>query len=123
MAVDYRYERGMVGHWKGYQVYILKKKEYIDNQHNLKDDVVYVIADDGMRMVNRGYVIGYLSKNGSVNECDKVRYCPVPQVETVISVSGEEVELTTNIPEGYFDSFAGEVTEFFKHLNDPIIVE
>ena len=126
MAVDYRYERGTVGHWKSYQVYILEKSEYIDNQYNLKDDVVYVIADDGMRMVNRGYVIGYLSRNGSVNECDMVRYCPVPQVEkrsTVIFTSGEKIELTTNIPEGYFDSFAGEVTEFFKHLNDPITVE
>ena len=130
MAIDYRYERGTVGIWKGYQVYILEKKEYIDNQNNLKNDVVYVIADDGMRMVNKGYVIGYLSKNGSINECDNVRYCPVPQVEerpTVISASGEEtavsIELTTNIPEGYFDRFAGEVTEFFKHLNDPIIVE
>ena len=66
MAVD---ERGTVGHWKSYQVYILEKSEYIDNQHNLKDD----IADDGMRMVNRGYVIGYLSRNGSVNECDIVQ--------------------------------------------------
>ena len=121
MAVDYRYERGTVGNWKGYQVYILEKKEYIDNQYNLKNDVVYVIADDGMRMVNRGYIIGYLSRNGSVNECDMVRYCPVPQVE--ISASGEKVELTTNIPDGYFDKFTGEVTEFFKHLNDPIIVE
>ena len=121
MAIDYRYERGTVGNWKGYQVYILEKKEYIDNQNNLKNDVVYVIADDGMRMVNRGYVIGYLSKNGSINECDKVRYCPVPQVEERPTVSGEEtavsIELTTNIPEGYFDRFAGEVIEFFKHLN------
>ena len=52
-----------------------------------------------------------------------MRYCPVPQVETVISASGEKIELTTNIPEGYFDRFTGEVTEFFKHLPDPIIVE
>lgn len=58
MAID---ERGTVGN----QVYILEKKEYIDNQHNLKNDV---IADDCMRMVNRGYIIGYLSRNGSVNE-------------------------------------------------------
>ena len=126
MAIDYRYERGTVGIWKGYQVYILEKKEYIDNQTNLKDDVVYVIADDGMRMVNRGYTIGYLSRNGSVNECDMVRYCPVPQVKenlAVTSASGEKFELTTNIPEGYFDKFTGEVTEFFKHLPDPIIVE
>ena len=41
MAID---ERGTVGNWKGYQVYILEKKEYIDNQNNLKNDV---IADDG----------------------------------------------------------------------------
>ena len=131
MAIDYRYERGTVGNWKGYQVYILEKSEYIDNQYNLKSDVVYVIADDGMRMVNKGYTIGYLSKSGSVSECDKVRYRPVqqkPQVEERHTVtSGEEtaisIEFTTAIPDGYFDSFAGEVTEFFKHLHDPIIVE
>ena len=127
---DYRYERGLVGNWKGYQVYILEKQEYIDNQYNLKDDVVYVIADDGMRMVNRGYTIGYLSKSGSVNECDKVRYRPVAQKpqkeeEVVTSALGDEVEieLTATIPEGYFDSFAEEVNEFFKHVYDPIIVE
>lgn len=129
---DYRYERGLVGNWKGYQVYILEKSEYVGNQYNLKDDVVYVIADDGMRMVNRGYTIGYLSKSGSVSECDKVRYRPIAQKpqkkETVVtSTSGEEtavsIELTTTIPDGYFDKFTGEVTEFFKHLQDPIIVE
>lgn len=129
---DYRHERGLVGNWKGYQIYILEKSEYMDNQYNLKDDVVYVIADDGMRMVNKGYTIGYLSKSGSVSECDKIRYKPVAQKKekkeeapVVTSTSGEEVEieLTTEIPEGYFANFAGEVTEFFKHLYDPIIVE
>ena len=129
MAVDYRYERGLVGNWKGFQVFILEKDEYLKNQYNLKDGFVYVIADDGMRMVNRGYTIGYLSKSGSVSECDKVRYRPVAQKEekttATTSTSGEEIviELTTTIPDGYFDSFAGEVTEFFKHLHDPIIVD
>ena len=124
---DYRYERGLVGNWKGYQVYILEKSEYVGNQYNLKDDVVYVIADDGMRMVNKGYTIGYLGKTGSVNECDKVRYRPVqqkPQAPSVPSTSGEEtIELTITIPNGYFDRFTGEVTEFFKHLHDPVIIE
>ena len=127
---DYRYERGLVGNWKGYQVYILEKQEYIDSQYHLKDNVVYVIADDGMRMVNRGYTIGYLSKSGSVSECDKVRYRPVvqkPQKEEkseTMPASGETIiELTATIPDGYFDAFAAEVTEFFKHLHDPIIVE
>ena len=129
MATDYRYERGLVGNWKGYQIYILEKNEYMDNQYNLKDNVVYVIADDGMRMVNKGYTIGYLSKTGSVSECDKIRYKPIAQKsqkkEETSVTSGEEavIELTTEIPDGYFDSFAGEVTEFFKHLQDPIIIE
>lgn len=118
MAVDYRYERGWVGDWKSYQVYILEKSEYMDNQYNLKDNIVYVIADDGMRMVNKGYIIGYLSRNGTVNECDKVRYHPVQQKPQT-----SEEEVTIEIPDGYFDSFAVEVTEFFKHLHDPIIVE
>lgn len=129
MAINYRHERGLVGNWKGYQVYILEKSEYIDNQCHLNEDVVYVVADDGMRMVHKGYTIGYLSNSGNVSECDKMRYRPVqqkPQKEKekeVTSTSGEEIKLTTEIPLGYFDNFAGEVTEFFKHLHDPIIVE
>lgn len=127
---DYRYERGLVGNWKGYQVYILEKQEYINNQYNLKDDVVYVIADDGMRMVNRGYTIGYLSKSGSVSECDKVRYKPVTpkekreaaRTEETTSASGE-IDFTIEVSEGYFAQFATEVDEFFKHVHDPIIVE
>ena len=129
MAVDYSQKRGLVGKWKGYQVFVLEQNEYINNQYNLKDDVIYVIADDDMRMVHKGYTIGYLGKDGGIEDCDRVRYRPVPQKpqekeeEVVISAPGEEkekeIELTTTIPEGYFDSFAGEVIEFFKNLQDP----
>ena len=126
---NYRNERGLVGNWKGYQVYILEKSEYVNNQYNLKDDVVYVIADDGMRMVNKGYTIGYLSNSGSVSECDKVRYKPVTQkekreaarTEEATSASGE-IDFTIEVSEGYFAQFATEVDEFFKHVHDPIIV-
>lgn len=125
--MDYRYERGIVGNWKGYQVYIMEKQEYLDNQYHLKDDIVYVIADDGMRMVNRGYTIGYLSKNGGVTECDKVRYRPVAAKEEAPVASGmeEAVEINFDITssEEYFAQFAGEVTKFFEHVHDPIIVE
>ena len=66
-------------------------------------------------MVNKGYTVGYLSKSGSVSECDKTRYRPVQQKPQVIPTSGEEtavsIELTTTIPDGYFDKFTGEVTE------------
>lgn len=78
-------------------------------------------------MLLRMRIIGYLSRSGSVNECDKVRYRPVqqkPQTEEkplVTSTSGEEeekeIKFTITIPN---DSFAGEVT---KHLHDPIIIE
>lgn len=92
---------------------------------------MYVIADDGMRMVNEGYTIGYLNRTGSVSECDRVRYRPVqqkPQAEERPSVTstpgeGEAIELTTIIPDGYFEGFAVEVTEFFKNLHDPVIGE
>ena len=124
--MDYRYERGIVGNWKGYQVYIMEKQEYIDNQYHLKDDIVYVIADDGMRMVNKGYTIGYLGKSGSVTECDKTRYRPVAAKEKEVSAApGMEVEINFDIKssEEYFAQFAGEVTKFFEHVHDPIIVE
>ena len=127
---DYRYRRGLVGNWKDYQVYVVEKQEYLDNQYNLKDNIVYVIADDGMRMVNKGYTVGYLSNSGIVSECDKVRYKPVAQrekreaartEEAVASTSGE-IDFTIEVSEGYFAQFATEVDEFFKHVHDPIIV-
>lgn len=134
MAVDYRYERGWVGNWRGLKVFILEQDEYLQNRYNLNDDVVYVIADDGMCMVNKGYIIGHLNRNGNVSECDRTRYRPVQQKpqeeeekeeEVTVSTSGEgeAIELTTTIPKGYFDGFAREVTEFFKNLQDPKIGE
>lgn len=126
MNMDYRYERGLVGNWKELSVYILEKNDYVQNQYHLKDDVIYVIADDGMRMVHKGYVIGYLSKAGSVTECDKVRYRPVVPVAakevTSTSTSGEEIILEVEVNVDY-RKYASVVEEFFSHLQDPIIVE
>lgn len=120
--MNYKFERGLVGHWKDNEVYVIEKKDY---EHSA--DRVQVIADDNMRMVKDGFIIGHLSENGSVSECALRRYNPNPQV-TIPSPSPvgqkretgeyrEEFELPeTTIAEDYFNQFTTEVDSFFSLL-------
>lgn len=120
----YKNKRGLIGTWDDLRVYIINKADYLELGSEMADDTVYVIADDKMRMVNKEYTIGYLQDDGKIIECNKTRYRPVkrlPRRDTV-STSGEDIELTAEVPNGYFESFATEVNEFFSHLQDPIIV-
>ena len=123
MAKDYRYERGLVGKWNGIDVII------VDNDNNIKDDGnVYVAAHNGMKMIRNNTVIGTLSPNGHVNQFGKAQHYtynkPKPQVlpsqeakkKIPLPVAAEEVELTTTIPQGYFDQFTSNVDNFFATL-------
>lgn len=123
MAKDYRYERGLVGKWNGMDVII------VDNDNNIKDDGnVYVAAHNGMKMVRNNTVIGILNPTGNVNQFDKMKQQtyrkPKPQVlppqeakkKIPLPVAAEEVELTTTIPQGYFDQFTFNVDNFFATL-------
>ena len=104
--MNYKFERGLVGHWKDNEVYVIEKKDY---QHSA--DIVQVIADDNMRMVKDGFIIGYLSESGSVNECRPRRYqvtIPAPS-----PIGTRESEL---IAADYFDQFTTEVDSFFSLL-------
>lgn len=122
MAKDYRYERGLVGKWNGTEVWIMEAKDY-DPYPNC----ISVIADEGMKMVRNGMVVGVLNANGNVNQFDKnVQYpykkpTPKPQVvykeeKVSLPVAAQEVELTATIPQGYFDQFTFNVDEFFATL-------
>lgn len=122
--MNYKFERGLVGHWKNNEVYVIEKKDY---EHAA--DKVQVIADDNMRMIKDGFIIGHLSEGGSVSECIPMRYNPKPQT-TIPSPSPlpvgkkretgeyrEEFELPeTTIAADYFNQFTTEVDSFFSLL-------
>lgn len=120
--MNYKFERGLVGHWKDNEVYVIEKKDY---EHSA--DKVQVIADDSMKMIKDGFIIGFLSESGSVSECSHRRYNPKPQttIPSPLPVGKkremeeyrEEFELPdTTIAVGYFNQFTTEVDSFFSLL-------
>lgn len=123
--MDYRKERGLVGEWKKHSVYVIDKESY-DIMSRNEPDAIMVIANDGMRMVLDGTVVGVLSALGHVTEVPHVAYKNVEEKPKVSSAVGkkkvkevkEEVELPSAvIEEGYFEQFTGEVDRFFAELD------
>ena len=116
MTKDYRGETGLIGKWKGRDVFVLTKEQYMDLT-NKRDDTVYVINDDNCRMIHKGDIVGVLEMStGTVVEMTRSKYTPVRRLTTT-SASGTKVE-----NENEYDKYASVVNEFFKHLQDPIIV-
>jgi hypothetical protein len=117
MSRDYRGRTGIIGQWKGRDVFVLTKEQYMDLTDK-SDDTVYVIRDDNCRMIHRGDVVGVLEMGtGSVVEMTRSKYTPVRRLTTTTSASGTKSE-----NENEYDKYASVVNEFFKHLQDPIIV-
>lgn len=117
MSRDYRGQTGIIGQWKGMDVFVLTKEQYMDLT-NKSDYTVYVINDDNCRMIHRGDVVGVLEMGtGTVVEMTRSKYTPVRKL-TTSSASGAKSE-----NENEYDKYASVVNEFFKHLQDPIIVE
>jgi hypothetical protein len=120
MKMNYRNERGHVGSWKNLQVVITDKAGYEGNVMAARNDTVYVIADDRMRMVHNGMIIGHLSDSGSVTECKHKKYVTerkstIPESEDRNSIAlGDDVD---------YSKYSTVVDEFFKHTYDPVIVE
>ncbi|MBO5730288.1 MAG: hypothetical protein J6R67_03745 [Treponema sp.] len=106
--MGYKNRRGIVGNWKGKQVNIIEKKDYEMTDENM----IYVIADDGMKMVKGGYVIGILNDNGSVMEVNGKRYL-TERTAAVTSTFGED---------DFYKKYSKTVDEFFNRTYDPIII-
>ena len=118
MSRDYRGQTGCIGKWKGKDVFVLTKAEYMDLTDK-RDNIVYVINDDNCRMIHKGDVVGVLEMGtGTVVEMTRSKYTPVRKLTTTSSASGTKAE-----NENEYDKYASVVNEFFKHLQDPIIVE
>ena len=116
MSRDYRGRTGIIGQWKSMDVFVLTKAEYMDLTDK-RDNIVYVINDDNCRMIHRGDVVGVLEmETGIVVEMTRSKYTPVRRLATS-SASGTKAE-----NENEYDKYASVVNEFFKHLQDPIII-
>lgn len=116
MTKDYRGQIGVIGKWKGYEVFVLTKEQYMDLMDK-KEDTVYVISDDDAKMIFKGYVIGNLMvETGTVIESRRGEYRPVRRM----AQPQEEKKETAAV--GEYDQYAQVVNEFFKHLQDPVIV-
>ena len=121
MAKDYRNERGLVGKWNGIEVWIMEAKDY-DPYPNC----ISVIADEGMKMIRNGIVVGVLNANGNVNQFTKDKQYsyrkPKPQKkvkEVSLPVAAQENfvdSLEATIPADYFNQFTFNVDEFFATL-------
>lgn len=114
--MNYKGQTGVIGIWKGKSVFVLSKKEYVDLPTK-NNDYVYVIEDDNCRMVHDGYVLGVLNmENGGVIEMERSRYMPVvPKAAVTTSTTSASGDVD-------YSKYSTVVDEFFKHLQDPIIV-
>lgn len=113
MMRDYRGETGIIGKWKGYDVYVLTKEQYV-NLTNKSDYTVYVISNDNDKMVLKGQIVGNLiMSEGTVIESRQGEYRPVCKV----AVPQKEAYTTV----GEYDQYATIVNEFFKNLKDPTV--
>lgn len=126
--MNYRNERGIVGKWKNTPVHIVEAADY-----HFSDDIIQVIADDGMKMVKNGLVIGTLSASGSVAGVKPYNYVSklyeVEEVTQPVKLPDEEwkgkrrefaideVSLDISIPSGYFEQYATAVNKFFEDLD------
>lgn len=113
MTKDYRGETGVIGKWKGYDVFVLTKEQYMDLT-NKSDYTVYVISDDNDKMVWKGQIVGNLMmETGTVIESRQGDYRPVRRV----AVPQKEVPIAV----GEYEQYATVVNEFFKNLKDPVV--
>lgn len=111
--MNYKDQRGLVGKWKGFSVYVMEKKEYLDCWQKLDKNSICVIADDGMKIICEGQIIGILSPGGQVTETRPREYKVVVKRE----VQPQEDDSFS------FGQYSTIVDDFFKHLQDPVIVE
>jgi hypothetical protein len=119
MTKDYRGETGIIGKWKGYDVFVLTKEQYMDLT-NKNDYTVYVINDDGCKMIYRGSIVGNLMmETGTVIESRQGEYRPVRRM-----VKPQEVKPADTFASGDVDysKYSTVVDDFFKHLKDPVII-
>ena len=114
--MNYKGQTGVIGIWKGKSVFVLSKKEYVDLPTK-NSDYVYVIEDDNCRLIHDGYVIGVVNMdNCSVIEMERSRDMPVvPKAASTTSTTSASGDVD-------YSKYSTVVDDFFKHLQDPIIV-
>lgn len=74
-----------VGTYKGCPVYALSTYSHKDC-----DDMAFIMYDDGMKLVHKGFVVGTIQRDGHIKQVSQYRYTPkkkgavVPQSDDVL---------------------------------------
>ena len=107
--MNYKNERGFVGTWKGRNVVILEKNEYVDKYDA---ETVFVIADDDMKVVHKHMFIGWLGNGGVITD----KRVPEPYIYGEKKNYGEMKKPVTQVP-------VVEVKDEFASVFSPLLLE
>lgn len=119
--MDYYYETGLIGSYKGHQVWIVDYKDFC-KEDTINSDTIWAIKvgpDQVMKLVFRGSQIGLMSHSGEVSLFHKEKpfnfYHREEKKfkETPVAVEVEEVPLEIN-----YSDYTQPVDMFFKNLKE-----
>lgn len=119
--MDYYYETGLIGSYKGHQVWIVDYRSFC-KEDTINSDNIWAIKvgpDQAMKLVFRGSQIGLMSHSGEVSLFYKEKpfnfYCKPKETPTVVKtvVEVEEKPLEIN-----YSDYTQPVDTFFKNLKD-----
>ena len=119
--MDYYYETGLIGSYKGHQVWITDYRSFC-KEDTINSDNIWAIKvgpDQAMKLVFRGVQIGIMSHSGEVSLFHKEKpfnfYRKPKETPTVVKteVEVEEVPLEIN-----YSDYTQPVDMFFKNLKD-----
>ena len=81
-TIDYRYSNGIIGQYKGQDVYVLPESDYTPARKQEKD-LIFALASGAnkLKLVNRGMLIGYMDPQGNVELLRKSEFYPKPQLQ------------------------------------------
>ena len=119
--MNYYYETGLIGSYKGRQVWIVDYKDFC-KEDTINSDNIWAIRvgpDQAMKLVFRGFQIGIMSHSGEVSLFHKEKpfnfYCKPKETSTVVKT---EVEVEQKPLEINYSDYTQPVDMFFKNLKN-----
>ena len=116
--MNYYYETGLIGSYKGRQVWIVDYKDFC-KEDTINSDNIWAIRvgpDQAMKLVFRGFQIGIMSHSGEVSLFHKEKpfnfYCK-EEKKSKETPEVKEVPLEIN-----YSDYTQPVDIFFKNLKD-----
>ena len=107
-----------IGTWKNGVVYAVFKEDY-DNMKEKND--IYVIMDDGNKVIFEGNVVGMVTNGGHIIQTQARVYQPVVPVAAKKEKKKEKKEEEI-VEDQFYKQYSKTVDEFFMRTYDPIIM-